>query len=293
MSVAALRRSGRPEFPPAGPQLVRIEPPRNGVEYLRRLWSYRDFVLHSPLAKVRSQNERTYLGLVWNLLNPVFMAATYYVIIGVILGARASVPNYLGYLLIGIFVFTFTARSLQGGARAMTSSVALMSQIAFPRAALPVSAVLVELITHASSLAVLVVVVVATAEPVSWMWLGLLPLTALQATFNLGLALLVARLAFQIRDLQNVLPFLLRIWLYASGIFYTLDLVADGLGRGPLLLLFEVNPGYVFPHIARGLLLESQVADALDWTIAGAWSLGLLLAGFTYFRRHELAYGMS
>jgi ABC-2 type transport system permease protein len=47
------------------------------------------------------------LGYVWSLLRPLFMFAILYVIFGVFLKAKANIPHYPAYLLLGIVLWNF------------------------------------------------------------------------------------------------------------------------------------------------------------------------------------------
>ena len=72
------------------------------------------------------------------------------------------------------------------------------------------------------SMAVLIVIVLATGEPVTWYWLLAIPVLLLQTIFNVGVGLFVARLGSQVNDFSQLLPFLLRTWMYLSGVMFSI-----------------------------------------------------------------------
>jgi predicted RNA binding protein YcfA (HicA-like mRNA interferase family) len=92
---------------------------------------------------------------------------------------------------------------------------------------------------------------VLTGVRPNFAWLLVVPLVVLQTIFNLGLAMATARLTFHFRDVQQVLPYLLRIWFYMSGVIFP---VAAAPAR--LQPWLELNPAYVFVEIGR----EASVA---------------------------------
>ena len=49
----------------------------------------------------------------------------------------------------------------------------------------------------------------------------------LQILFNLGLAAATARLAVPFRDINNLIPYLNRIWLYMSPIIWPLSMLDE------------------------------------------------------------------
>jgi teichoic acid transport system permease protein len=260
--------------------------------YLRRLWSRRDFIMHVPLGQLRAQTQSTVLGSLWHLLNPIFNAALYYVVFGVLFAARGTVDNYASFLLVGIFTFTYLTRSIQAGGRSVTSNLSLLSQINFPRAALPLSATIAETISHAFAIAAMLAILLTLGENPALSWLLIIPITSLQVIFSFGLTMGFARVVFQYRDVEKLLPHVLRFWLYLSGIFFTIDHVEDYLGPShPLTTLFKFNPAYVYISLARGALLDAYTTSPANWVAAVGWAIAAVVLGFVYFRARERSYG--
>src|SRR3954462_4286181 len=63
--------------------------------YARQLWAYRHFITSYASARVSSSLGTTHLGLFWQVLTPLFNAAVYYVVFGVILNTKAGVGNFI------------------------------------------------------------------------------------------------------------------------------------------------------------------------------------------------------
>lgn len=259
------------------------------VPYLRDAWRRRDFAIQLASADVRSNNTDTVLGNVWQLLNPTLLVAVYYLIFGIIFDVTRGVDNYLGFLVAGVFLFQFLRKSASSGARAVVNNRSLVQNIRFPRILLPVSVVLSEFFAFVPSLLVVYAVELATGEVVSWHW-ALIPLVAvLQLAFNLGLAMFTARATTHFRDMEQLLPFLLRLWFYMSGVLYPLSRVGDALG-GVWQTLFEANPASVYIELGRSALLENA-APPVDWLVGLGWALASVVLGTIFFRQREMEYG--
>src|SRR5262249_61537745 len=102
----------------------------------------------------------------------------------------------------------------------------------FPRACLPLAYVLVELQQLLLSMLVLFAIVLGTGEPLTWYWLLLVPVLVLQATFNVGAALIMARVGAGAQDISQLVPFLLRVWRYFVGGEDAISLAARGPAGG-------------------------------------------------------------
>ncbi len=260
--------------------------------YLRELWQRRDFIWAVPLGQLRAQTQNTFLGGAWHLLNPLLTAILYYLVFGVIFGGNDRVANYPAFLVIGIFTFLYTSRTVTAGARSVTANMGLISQISFPRLALPAAAVVAETLSHAVALVALLVMLPVLGVLPSLTWLLIVPIFLLQAAFNLGLAMVVARLAFQYRDIGNLLPHALRFWMYASGVFFTVQFVTEAVGTDNFLVgIFTSNPAYVHITLMREALLGGGDAGPGTWAAAVVWALLAVGGGLVYFRAREVEYG--
>src|ERR1051326_7559808 len=79
--------------------------------YLRKVWERRHFIVAYATARNVSMYTEARLGQLWQVLTPLLNSAVYYLIFGVILGTNRGVPNFLGFLITGIFIFNFTQRA--------------------------------------------------------------------------------------------------------------------------------------------------------------------------------------
>ena len=119
-------------------------------EYSRRLWHRRWFVAAYANASNSVGYEGSFLGQAWQLLTPLLNILVYYLIFGLLLHTNRGIPNYIAFLSVGVFVFSFCQNSLVSGARSITSNLGLVRALQFPRAVLPMSTTLVAL--HAAAL---------------------------------------------------------------------------------------------------------------------------------------------
>lgn len=262
-------------------------------EYTRYLWSYRHFIAAFANAKVSASLGSTRLGVIWQLLTPLINAGVYYVIFGVLINTKQGVDNFIAYLCAGVFIFGFTQSVVQAGSQSITSNMALIRALHFPRASLPIAVTLVEVRNMLASMIVLVAIVLFTGEPITVQWLLILPALLFQAIFNTGLALFVSRLVSKVTDIRQLIPYLMRIWMYGSAVLYPVTFFAERI-HGWQLVLIEANPMLIFIELIRHALMENvalaQPAGLL-WIQAFIWTVVVGLGGYVYFWRGEKGYG--
>lgn len=256
--------------------------------YIRSLWSRRYFIGVLATSRAYARNQNTYLGQLWALLNPLLWAGVYLFVFGVLLDTSRGVDNFIGFLVIGVFMFRFTSSSVTAGAKAITSNLALVRSLHFPRALLPMSIVLAELATLVPAVLVLCVIVLITGEPLTWSWLLFPVAVIVQWIFNTGFSFILARLVAQARDLLNVLPFVLRGLMYTSGVFFSID---HYVGTGVLGSVLAYQPVAVYLTLARSCLLQDFPPDPLVWGFGVGWALLFAVGGFLFFWRAEEKYG--
>jgi len=164
---------------------------------------------------------------------------------------------------------------------------------------LPLSAVLSQLASLVPALVVMVLFTMVsgffpenTPVPITWRWLLIIPATLLLFVFNSGVAFMVARWNAIVPDLVNVLPFLLRLGMYASGVIFPVTHFVKN--AGPVLhAVLEYQPFAVMLNLARQALLDEPTIplDAKMWIAAAIWAVSTFVAGFIIFWRAEARYG--
>jgi teichoic acid transport system permease protein len=274
-------------------ELRPLNPRLSTAEYLSALWRRRDFMVAMPAEQLRATHQNTLLGNIWHLGNPLLTVGVSYVVFGVVLGTNRGIENFTLWLTVGVFTFHLTSGSVQSGARSIATNQGLMRSIRFPRAILPISAILSNLFTFGFQLCVLGFVALATGEGVSQRWLALPLVLAIHTAFNLGLAFIAARLNDSYRDVQRVTPFMFRILQFVSGVMIPIDRFAAIAEEHPALRpLIVHNPLRRIIEMYRWVFMGDPmpVGEVARLVLLSAI---VLAAGFSYFRGAEWRYGRN
>ncbi|CAM5456339.1 Transport permease protein OS=Streptomyces tendae OX=1932 GN=GUR47_02610 PE=3 SV=1 [Streptomyces tendae] len=265
------------------------------VEYVRQLWGRRHFILAFSQAKLTAQYSQAKLGQLWQVATPLLNAFVYFAIFGLILNAGKGMPKdvYIPFLVTGVFVFTFTQSSAMAGVRAISGNLGLVRALHFPRASLPISFALQQLQQLLASMIVLFAVVIGFGSYPSLSWLLVLPALVLQFLFNMGLALIVARMGAKTPDLAQLMPFIMRTWMYASGVMFSIPIMLEDKPAW-LADVLQWNPAAVYMDLIRFALIDGYGSENLPphvWAVALGWAVVLAVGGFVYFWKAEERYG--
>ena len=209
---------------------------------LLELWHYRDLILLFVRRDFIAVYKQTILGPFWFLLQPIITTLIFTVVFSKILGVRTgAVPSTLFYLS-GIVVWNYFAACLTRTSDVLVANAGIFGKVYFPRLAVPVASVLVNLITFL--LQFLLFVAVLWYYQLSGdviqpnLYLLLLPLLVLQmAALGLGVGILVSALTTKYRDLTFLIGFAVQLWMYATPIVYPATMVPASWQW-----LYQLNP---------------------------------------------------
>ena len=265
---------------------------RSRGAYVRRLWERRDFTVQLALGNVAAQTADTRLGLLWWIVNPLLLSLIYFLVFGVILGGRRGNPEFLAYLIVGVFSFRFLSQTMAKSANLITGNSKLITSVRMPRLLFPIAATIEAAVGFAVGVAVFFLLVMPFRGITPTWWTLLLPVPfILQFLFALGVGALTARFVVRVRDVANLVPHITRLWFYLSPVLWPLDKL-DDLASSELDFLLPIlfaNPMFAILSLYRTALLGPDLApfEPLMLVTAIAWTAYMLIVGTRSFVRHE------
>lgn len=265
-------------------------------EYVHQLWGRRHFILAFSQAKLTAQYSQAKLGQLWQVATPLLNALVYFLIFGLILGADRGMgkETYIPFLVTGVFVFTFTQSSVMAGVRAIAGNLGLVRALHFPRASLPISFSLQQLQQLLFSMIVLFLITIGFGNYPQLKWLLIFPVLALQFLFNTGLALIMARMGSKTPDLAQLMPFVMRTWMYASGVMFSIPVMLKDKPQW-IADVLQWNPAAIYMDLMRYALIDGYEWDkylpSAAWAVAAGWAVLVAVGGFVYFWKAEERYG--
>ncbi|HET9168532.1 MAG TPA: ABC transporter permease [Actinospica sp.] len=279
-------------------------------DYARQLWQRRHFITGYATAKNRSLYSNARLGQLWQLLTPILNVAVYFFVFGILFTQSKDVPDFLLFLVIGVFLFNFLQTSMINGSRAISDQLVLIRALHFPRACLPMSSTIIQLQQLGFSMAIVVVVALVSDQMPNVKWLLIIPALILLSVFCTGMGMIVARMGSVLTDTAQLLPFISRTWMYLCGVMYSLASVAKGNVPHWVQMVLYYDPPALFITVVRNCMIlrippassyktpaDHQAAlDSLHqpgsaWLWLAIWAALAGVGGFVYFWKAEEQYG--
>jgi len=254
--------------------------------YIKEVWRRRSFAFELSRTKLRAQHFNTVFGQLWLVLNPLFLAGVYFVLVDII-RANSRGLDFFAHLMAGLFAYYFVSNSLREGVKSVTKGGKLILNTAFPRALLPLSSVITSFMRFVPTIFVYAPVHILAGLPITPKLLWVFPLVGLFAVLAFGLTMLVAAGQVYFRDLANFLPYALRVWLYMSPVLYYAHEVPE---RYKWVL--DVNPIAPLLSAWSDVLQFGHAPAAGDLALGAAWAFGLFLAGALFFTSREREFAV-
>lgn len=245
------------------------------------IWRYRELVRSLVVRNLKVKYQRSALGFLWTLLNPLLTLAILVTVFSYVV--RIPIERYWAFLLSGYFVWHFVQQTLGAGAYLIAEHAPLRRSVAFPSEVLVLGATLSRLIefTAEMTLALLVLTLLHHGGvPASF---ALLPvLLALQTLLALGLVMPVAALAVFYHDLQHALPAALLTLFYLSPVFYPAHMVPEVIRS-----FYFVNPIAGLLTLYHAVLYEGVMPSAALLGGVTAAASAAFLIGYAVFNRYK------
>ncbi len=267
-------------------QVVTLSPSKGwlGID-LRELWHYRELIYFLTWRDIKVRYKQATLGIAWAILQPMLTTAITSVVFGYLLKVDTGSLPYPVFTLAALLPWHLFQLSLQKSSISLVGNANLITKIYFPRIIIPLSSVLAVLVDFAISLILLFIVMLFYKLPFTWNMLWLIPLTLLSILAALAVGLWLSALNVQYRDIQQMVPFLLQIWMYATPIVYPITIIPEGTIR----YLYSLNPMVGVVQGFRWALFGGSPPD-MTLLFSSAAVLILLISGLFFFRRMEKTF---
>lgn len=250
-------------------------------QFLRDLWDYRELFWTFLQRDIRVRYKQTALGVVWVILQPLFMMGAFSLIFGKIARMPTDGLPYAMFYLAALVPWNTFATALSQSAVSMETNAHLISKVYFPRIVVPGGIVCGSFLDFGIGFVLLNIVTVFLGH---WDWrlVVFAPfLLVVQGFTALGVGTGLAILNAQYRDVKHAITFLVQILMLSTPVIYP----ASRLPHWAQEWLF-LNPMAVVITAYRDILKGSEV-DLVLAGLALVMSVVYLSAGIWFFRKRE------
>lgn len=255
---------------------------------LRELFQYKDLLFRFVRRDILATYQQTILGPIWVFLQPLLTTLVYFIIFTKIANIPTDgIPPILFYLPGGI-IWTYFSECLNGTMNTFVNNAYIFRKVYFPRLIVPLSATLFHTFRLSIQLILFVLVylffmITRHDMSPSW-WILVLPfLVLLTGAFAFGAGLIISVFTARYRDLDNILQFVLRLYMFAAPVVYPASIVPE-----KYKFIFWLNPLTSVIETCRAAFF-SQHPVSVKYLLLTVLNVSIILVvGLALFRKHEI-----
>lgn len=205
-------------------------------------------------AEMRAEAARTAAGFLWWFLGPLLSIAVYYVVFSYFFAGR--IENYHVFLSIGVFSWRWFDSTVNSGCWSIRANESLLGQVAVHNVFYPSVTVVTSTAKFLATTVLMIAIVLCSGYSLSTVWLLLPVLILVQLALILGTVYCTAGIVSLFPDLRMVLPSLLHLMFFASGVIFRLQQMGGRVGA-----VLAWNPMAILIRSYREVLLNGKVPD--------------------------------
>ena len=230
--------------------------------------------------EIKRKYARSYLGIVWSVLNPLLSMAVLSLIFSQLF--RRSIENYPIYYLTGYILWQMFTGATTAAMTTLVDNKPLLLKVKFPMDLFVLTRVYTALINLGYSLAAYVVMLAVFRIAPKWTMLLSPVIILLLFLFSLGISYMLAAAYVFFGDVKHLYTVALTLWMYCSAIFYPVEQL-----QGFIRVVIQNNPLYVYIHCMRGAVMTGELPGGTEWLQMVLWGAGACLLGVMVFRKNR------
>lgn len=251
---------------------------------MRVLKPYLGLIFYKTYADLKAETERTYLGFLWWIFEPIMFMLVFYIIFGLLMNRGPE--DFVPFLLIGLTTWQWMKSCINHGANTILQNRALLQRVYLPKVIFPTVLILTDTVKFIFIFALLLVYLWLSGHTPTAFYLALPAILLTQLLLITALTYFTAALVPFIPDLRFVIETLLTGAFFLSGIFFVASEVVPEKYR----FYFYLNP---MANLIEDYRLVLMYKAWPDWSaltlIAAASALGIW-GGAAFLRRFEYLY---
>lgn len=206
--------------------------------------------------KFKAQANSLLLSYLWWIIEPFLYISLFYFIFVVILGEGGS--DFFSFLICGMFPYLWFTKAVTAGSMGIWENRGLLAQKDIPKWIFPIVNVQETFYKQILAFLMMLLVILFTGNEASIWWLQIIFVVILQSVLHIAVAMLFSTFICLARDFTVLLEFIFMIVLFSSGVFWSIDSVAQS-SMGDLIL--RINPMASLIEMYRIVLLGNTMLE--------------------------------
>ena len=244
-------------------------------------FQYKDLLKQLVLRDLKLKYRRSFLGYVWSVLNPLLIMIVMTIVFSTLF--KREIENFPVYLFTGRMIFEGVTGATSAAMRSIIGNGALIKKCYVPKYIFALAKVTSAMTDFVFSLGALAIVMIFTKTQVT-IYVLLAPLVIIQVyIFSCGLGFFLAQFNVFYRDVQQIWRAFTTAWMYATPLFYPIEVVPDKLE----MVIKWLNPLYYYIAQFRACIYSGELPAMREFL--GGWIIAVLflVIGIWSFKKNQ------
>lgn len=252
----------------------------NMKAYIQEIKKRKDLIYYLVKSGLKAEHRNSYLGYFWWLLDPLLGILIYYFLMVVILERGGE--NFAVYLAIGLVVWRWISASINSSAKSILRYSSIINQVYLPKSIFPLSFTITQVFNFAFGLVVIAIFLVFNGVIPGWEIVYLPFIVLVTITFLMAVGFVLGYFTVFIRDIDNLLTHIIRLFFYASPIIWV-------GGRLPPEYdwLVAINPIAILVDAYRDVLMYHSSPYFIGLFTIFIISIIVIVFMVNYYRKNE------
>lgn len=249
-------------------------------KYVENFMQYQ-FLLSELVKKgIKLKYRRSYLGIVWSLLEPLLTMIVLTIVFGTLYGNTDR--TFPVYILTGRLLYSFFSQSTKAALKSIRQNSAMIKKVYVPKYLYPLSSVLFNYVIFLISLVVLALVSVILGVKPTWYLLQAPVALILILLIAYGCGMILATIGVFFRDMEYLWSVGLMLVMYTCAIFY----YPSKLLKSGWAWILKYNPLYCVIDIFRSAIF-GQPMNMHYVVYAAAFAIVSMAVGLLCFKKKQ------
>ena len=219
----------------------------------KEIFEYKDLLYFLILKDIKARYAQSVIGIGWAIIQPLFFMLVFTVIFGKLAKIDSEGVPYQIFSFTALVPWTFFSNAMADSANSLTNNLNLITNIYIPRILIPLSATIGKFIDFIISFLILIVLLLFYSYfpdqkiILIFMYIFLMFISA----FAFGLIL--GTMAIQYRDVKYALPFGIQLFMYASPVAYSTNMIPEKYH-----IIYALNPMVTVVEGFRNIFLNTE-----------------------------------
>ena len=259
-----------------------INPKSRYFPNFKEILEYKDLLYFLILKDIKARYAQSVIGVGWAIFHPLFFMLVFTVIFGKLAKIDSEGVPYQIFSFTALVPWTFFSNAMSDSSNSLSANLALITNIYIPRIMIPLSATIGKFIDFFISFLILIGLLVFYQYLPDQKILLIFMYIFLMFMSAFAFGLILGTMAIQYRDIKYALPFGIQLFMYASPVAYSTNMLPEKYH-----VIYALNPMVTVIEGFRNIFLNTGNISFEMKVVCFLTSFLLMLIGVVYFSKTE------